>query len=165
MVVQNFGSQAQLFRPCKFFSHGGVGTRALRSHRCPHHNACRAELKVTHLRWRCGFLRKSAVFCENLRFSVKICGFLRFPAPSKCWNFQEKGWICENMRFSAKICVLGSLCHLSSVPLSAPRACFQGQQRLSKAFSPGRPPEWPPYVRSEVRPETSSLHCLFVPAT
>ena len=37
--------------------------------------------------------------------------------------FQEKGWICENLRFAAKICVLGSLslCHLSSVLLSAPR--------------------------------------------
>ena len=30
------------------------------------------------------------------------------------------GWICENLRFSVEICVLGSLCHLSSVPLSAP---------------------------------------------
>ena len=66
-------------------------------------------------------LRFPAVFCENLRFSAKICGFLRFPAPSKCLNFQEKGRICENLRFSAKICVLGSLCHLSSVPLSTPR--------------------------------------------
>ena len=26
----------------------------------------------------------------NLWFSAKICGFLRFPAPSKCLNFQEK---------------------------------------------------------------------------
>ena len=66
-------------------------------------------------------LRFPAVFCENLRFSAKICGFLRFPAPSKCVNFQEEGRICENLRFSAKICVLGSICHLSSVPLSAPR--------------------------------------------
>ena len=71
----------------------------------------RAELKVTHLRWR-------SPICGFLRFSAKICGFLRFPAPSKCLNFQEKGWICENLRFSAKICVLGSLCYLSSVPLS-----------------------------------------------
>ena len=57
----------------------------------------------------------------NLRFSAKICGFLRFNVPSKCLNFQKKGWICENLRFSAKICVLGSFCHLSSVPLSASR--------------------------------------------
>ena len=69
-------------------------------------------------------LRFPAVFCENLRFPAKICGFLRFPAPSKCLNFQEKGWICENLRFSAKICVLGSLCHLSSVPLSSPWCAF-----------------------------------------
>ena len=60
-------------------------------------------------------LRFPAVFCENLRFCAKICA-------SKCLNFQEKGWIfCENLRFSAKICVLGSLCHLSSVPLSSHR--------------------------------------------
>ena len=62
-----------------------------------------------------------AVFCENLLFPAIICGFLRFPAASQCWNFQEKGRCCENLRFSAKIRVLGSLCHLSSVPLSAPR--------------------------------------------
>ena len=81
----------------------------------------KAELKVTHLRWRSpisGFLRFPAKIFGFLR---KICGFLPFPAPSKCWNFQEKGWICENLRFSAKICVLASLCHLSSVPLRAPR--------------------------------------------
>ena len=65
-------------------------------------------------------LRFPAGLCENLRFSAKIRGFLRFPAPSTCLNFQEKGWICENLRFSAKIWVLGSLCHLSSVPLSVP---------------------------------------------
>ena len=29
--------------------------------------------------------------------------------------------ICGFLRFSAEICVLGFLCHLSSVPLSAPR--------------------------------------------
>ena len=51
----------------------------------------------------------------NLRFAVKILAFLRFPAPSKCLNFQEKRRICENQRFSAKICVLGSLCHLRSL--------------------------------------------------
>ena len=49
---------------------------------------------------------------------------LRFPAPSKCWNFQEKGWICGNLRFSAKICVLGALCHLSSITLSSPWSQF-----------------------------------------
>ena len=45
----------------------------------------------------------------NLRFPAVSCENLRFSAPSKCLNFQEKGWICENLRFSAKICVLGSL--------------------------------------------------------
>ena len=35
-------------------------------------------------------LRFPAVFCKNLLFSAKICGFLRFPAPSKCLDFQEK---------------------------------------------------------------------------
>ena len=74
--------------------------------------ACRAELKVTGIRWRTpicgflrfsvkifGFLRKSAVFCENLRSpnawiskrrgeSAKISGFLRksaFWALSVAW--------------------------------------------------------------------------------
>ena len=47
----------------------------------------RADLKVTME----PNLRFPAVFCENLRFSAKIYGFLRFPAPSKCLNFQEKG--------------------------------------------------------------------------
>ena len=74
--------------------------------------------KVTepNLRKSRGSLRKSAVSCENLRF----------PAPSECLNFQEKGWICENLRFSAKIYVLGFLCHLSFGPLSSPRrvACL-----------------------------------------
>ena len=42
----------------------------------------------------------------NLRFlwfSANICGFLRFPAPSTCFNFQEKGLICNNQRFSVKV--------------------------------------------------------------
>ena len=61
----------------------------------------RAELKVTDLRCR-------SPICGFLRFSAKIFGLLRKSAPSKCLNFQEKGWICENLGFSAKICVLGS---------------------------------------------------------
>ena len=32
-------------------------------------------------------LRFPPVFCENLRFAAKICGFLRKSAPSKCLNF------------------------------------------------------------------------------
>ena len=70
----------------------------------------RAELKVTHLRWQSpisGFLRLSAKIFYVLR---KSAVFLWFPAPSKCLNFQEKGWICENLRFSAN----------SSVPLGVP---------------------------------------------
>ena len=43
-----------------------------------------------------------------LEKSLKI---LEFPG--------EGAKICENLRFSAKICVLDSLCHLSSIPLSA----------------------------------------------
>ena len=45
-------------------------------------SSSRAELKVTHLRWSpiCGFLRKSAVFCEKLR-----------PPDLRCLNFQQKG--------------------------------------------------------------------------
>ena len=54
---------------------------------------------------------RSSVFCENLRFSAVSCALQEFPG---------EGWICKNLRFSAKICVLGSLCHLSSIPLSAP---------------------------------------------
>ena len=57
---------------------------------------------------------KSSVFCENLRFSAPS-------EPSKCLNFQEKGWIRKNLRFSCENLRLGSLCHLSSVPLRAPR--------------------------------------------
>ena len=54
----------------------------------------RAELKVTHLRWR-------SPICGFLRFPAKIGGFLRKSAPSKCLNFQEKGWICGFLRKSA----------------------------------------------------------------
>ena len=103
-----------------FQSDVGKSRKTPRSHESAPFSWMRAELKVTHLRWRspiCGFLRLSANSCGFLR---KSAGFLRFPAPSKCWNFQEKGWICENLQFSAKPCFLGSLCHLSSVPLSVP---------------------------------------------
>ena len=84
----------------------------------------RAELKVTDLMWW-------SPICGFLRFSAKIFGFLQksaVPAPSTCLNFQEKGRICENRRFSAKICVLGFLCHLSSVPLSASRVFVPSQK-------------------------------------
>ena len=53
--------------------------------------------KVTELN-----LRFPAVFCDNLRFSAKICGF---PAPSECLNFQDKrgesAKICGFLRKSA----------------------------------------------------------------
>ena len=51
---------------------------------------------------------------------------------SKCWNFQEEGWIRENLLFSATVCVLGSLCHLSSVPLSAPHSSHWSSQKAKK---------------------------------
>ena len=51
----------------------------------------------------CGFLRKSAVSCENLRFPAKICGFLRRSAvflrnveiPTKSDNLQKSATNCE----------------------------------------------------------------------
>ena len=67
---------------------------------CTAHNWTlhRAELKVTDLRWRspiCGFLRKSAVSSENLRFSAVSCALqmLEFPGEgvnqrkSAFWDF------------------------------------------------------------------------------
>ena len=57
----------------------------------------RAELKVTHLRWRspiCGFLRFSAKICGILRKSAVFCGFLRPP----------NAWISRRRGESAKIC-------------------------------------------------------------
>ena len=54
----------------------------------------------------CGFLRKSLGF---LRKSAVSCALQMLES-------QEKLCICENLWVSAKICVLGSLCHLSSVP-------------------------------------------------
>ena len=76
----------------------------------------RAVLKVRDLRSKVTEpnLRFPAVFCETL------CGFLRRR-------------ICGNVRFSAKICVLGSLCHLSSVPLSAPRTMVEPGPSRQKA--------------------------------
>ena len=58
----------------------------------------RAELKGDGPKVTEPNLRFPAVFCENLlRFSARICGFLRFPAPSKCLNSRRRGE-------SAKIC-------------------------------------------------------------
>ena len=60
----------------------------------------RAELKMTHLRWRspiCGFLRKSAVFC----------GFL---CPPNAWisrrrreNLRKSAVFCDNLRFGLSL--------------------------------------------------------------
>ena len=50
------------------------------------------------------YLRFPAVFYENLRLFAKTCGFLWFPAPSRCFNFQRRGEpakICGFLRKSA----------------------------------------------------------------
>ena len=51
-----------------------------------------------------------------------MCGFLRFPAPSKCLALQRMWRMGKNQQFSANICLLFPVCHLRSVPLSAPKA-------------------------------------------
>ena len=65
----------------------------------------RAELKVTDARWRTPMLRFPAVFCKNLRFSVKICGFLRPPNmlefPTEGVKLRKSAVFCENLRFWA----------------------------------------------------------------
>ena len=82
---------------------------------------CRAELKVTHLRWR-------SPISGFLRFSAKIFGFLRksavFCALQMLEILGEGVNLRKYLRFSAKICVLRALCHLSSVTLSSPWTCF-----------------------------------------
>ena len=76
-------------------------------------------------------LRFPAIFCENLQFSAKSCGFLWFPAPSKCLSFQwnsskgKSAVFCENLR-------LGSLCHLGSVPFKVKRTLKVWTQRAKK---------------------------------
>ena len=104
----------------------------------------RAELKVTDLRWRrsriCGFLRKSAVFCENLRF----------PASSNCWNFRRRGVSFENLRsflrenlpVSAVSCVLQLLefqekgCFLRNSSVFCARICVLGSLSVTLVPSP-----------------------------
>ena len=44
------------------------------------------------------------VFCENLGFSAKICGCLRFPAPSACLNFQERDRVNLRKSFHQFFC-------------------------------------------------------------
>ena len=73
-----------------------------------------------HLRWQspiCGFLRFPAgifgFLRENLWFSVVSCALQTLEFPGEGVNLRKSAVFCENLR-------LGSLCHLSSVPLSAP---------------------------------------------
>ena len=64
----------------------------------------RAELKVTHLRWRspiCGFLRFSAKICGFLRKSAVFCGFLRPPNAGISRRRGESAKICGFLRKSA----------------------------------------------------------------
>ena len=83
-------------------------------------------------------------------FPTKICGFLRFPAPSTCLNFQETGWksakICGFLRLSAL-----SICHLRSVTLSAPWLLEQLQCRRSPASRP-----WSLF---DMQPTTLAITC------
>ena len=88
--------------PCKRTTRRKIGTDESNSGNPPFQNPS----VPASLAFKCRFLflfPEGSANCENLRFSAKICGFLRCPAPSKCRNFQEKGRICENLRFSAKI--------------------------------------------------------------
>ena len=72
----------------------------------------RAVLKGTNLRGQtpiCNFLRVPAVFCEHLRFSVKI-------RVSQCFVFQEKARISKNLQ----VCVWARFVPLGLGPLGAP---------------------------------------------
>ena len=100
----------------------------------------------------------------NLRFPAVFCENLRFPAPSKCLNFQEKGWICENLRFSAKICVLGSLCHLSSVTLSAPWQPVPFSRGHTPLGFVSSPPFHPPTFNYPAPHRWASLPCEHKPS-
>ena len=122
----------------------------------PDSDACWAELKGDGPK----------VTEPNLRFTAKIfgflriCGFLRFPAPSKCLNFQEKGWICENLRFSAENLRLGLFCHLSSVPLSATLVHANLNRRTCVVRLPAHGVTASLECEEEVEPETSCTSCL-----
>ena len=55
-------------------------------------------------------LRFPAVFCENLWFSAKICGFLRkscalqmLEFPGEGANLQKSAVLCENLRFGLSL--------------------------------------------------------------
>ena len=120
----------------------------------------RAELKVTHLRWRspiCGFLRFSAKIFDFLRKSAVFCGFLRPPNAGISRRKGESAKICGFLRksaVSAKICVLGSPCLTSVRSGPHPRVPNRGRfycifpsvLKLRLVFAPLAPslrqPQW-----------------------
>ena len=57
--------------------------------------------KVTepNLRFSCGFLRKSSVFCENLRFSAAPCALHMLEIPGEGVNLRKSAVFSENLRF------------------------------------------------------------------
>ena len=84
--------------------------------------ANRAELKVTHLRWRspiCGFLRFSAKVFGFLRTSAVFCALQMLEFPGEWVNLRKSAVFCENLRFGL------SLSPYSSVTLSAPWFFFR----------------------------------------
>ena len=61
----------------------------------------RAALKRTNLRGQtpsCGFLQVLVVFCEDLRFSAKICVSQMLCFLAKRENLQKSAKFCENLR-------------------------------------------------------------------
>ena len=65
----------------------------------------------------CGFLRRSAVFCESLRFSAVSCAL-----QINAWISRRRGESAKSCGFLRKSAFSAlSLCHPSSVPLSVPR--------------------------------------------
>ena len=85
--------------------------RAILFGRCYRRGASlRAELKVTHLRCdgaqcavSCGFLRRSSVFCENLRFSPVSCALQMLEFPGEGVNLRKSAVFCENLRFGLSL--------------------------------------------------------------
>ena len=47
----------------------------------------------------CDFLRKSAVFCENLWFSVVSCALHMLKISGETVNLRKSAAFCENLRF------------------------------------------------------------------
>ena len=63
----------------------------------------------------CGFLRFSAITFDFLRKSAVSCALQMLEFPGEGVKLRKSAVFCDNLRFGL------SLCHLSSVPLSAPR--------------------------------------------